>query len=61
MSEYDEGGSTDVEDVAPGLCSRPVPPRRAWPVPDRLGAKLAGKPKDPRPDWGSQVRERLDG
>jgi hypothetical protein len=32
------------------------PPWRVWPVPDRLGAKPMGKPKDRRPSQGGYRR-----
>ena len=41
-----------VEDVASGLCSNPSPPQRAWPVPDRSGAKLVGTLKGRCPSHG---------
>jgi hypothetical protein len=43
MSEYDEGGSTDVEDVAPGLCSRPVPTATCVAGSRSVGCEARGK------------------
>ena len=59
MSEYVEGGSTDVEDVVRASVQGPSLPWHAWPGPARSGVKPKGKPKDSRSVWGSQAKGRL--
>jgi hypothetical protein len=59
MSEYVEGGSTDIEDVVRASVQGPSLPWHAWPGPARPGVKPKGKPKDSRSVWESQAKGRL--